>query len=808
LSDPVSHLDYQLGPWLFHSQQHQLESPDQIIELTPVQSAILLNLIEHYPQAVASERLIELVGAELTRNKLYQGIARLRRVFNDSVHRANFIGTIAKQGYCLAIEPKMVNATAGGGVTSSSETGFDLAEQTNKDTVLNSVNLLDDLSFLSKTSDIKPATTDDFQPDVSKYSIEEAATTSTVQLIASNESVLQADADLNELAVEKSETIGEDTIGEESIGEEIIAEQVIAEQELEHSLKDGSSSNQAADWRRLLIAAVIVVILFCAALLGRWWVMTPHITVDEPNGSDLVYVTAITYDISTDNLPTFLPPESIKQVSQNIGWWLNQKIEHIGPNTVVKQPDVIDFPRLDTALSYGPHSVEIRQTYYKNEQSTPVKLMPHQLDYNGTLASKAIDDQLIKLYRPNSQIKLAADQCAFTQFATTGPDTVQASANFNQEVHCLFALKQQLHQLSQQPSDEERNTLLQQLIGVVKKQYPDHSLGFRAAAQQALASDNISEAIKQYELLLARNKSQVNDFMALAQLYRQQALYSLSLRLIHAAQRVAPSNQRLAYWQAIDLSQLGYHARANQLANEQFDLSTNEIEVLRFSHFSIDSLSAVAQSDLTVEAPQLAKEVQQSLVNNSLLLDHRAPALAIIEPQHFKNTTEKWRYVMLLSVNGKLSKALAFAAQHQLTPQASDVIAVNDVAWRGDKLLYLIHYARLLQLSDQELAARTLLQALVKFFTNGQVQPEFYSTYLAQTYALLGENTKAIDELTRVISTGWMPDPRYDLANLLSNPNLSLLVNNEQFLALVELVNNRRAIVNDAMNNAGNKNKQ
>ena len=186
------------------------------------------------------------------------------------------------------------------------------------------------------------------------------------------------------------------------------------------------------------------------------------------------------------------------------------------------------------------------------------------------------------------------------------------------------------------------------------------------------------------------------------------------------------------------------------------------------------------------------------MANNSLPLDHPVDALAISGQHSVVNLPAKWRYVVLLSANGQLEQALAFVAEHKMTP-----LPGNDIALVSNQALYLVHYARILQLTGQDKKAQSLLLALVDFFSNEPIAPSFYSTHLAQAYALLGNTTKAIEELSRVVSTGWLPDIRYDLANLEFNPNFKSVADNLTFIALVQLVNQRKLRINKHWLNLG-----
>ena len=555
--------------------------------------------------------------------------------------------------------------------------------------------------------------------------------------------------------------------------------------------------------KRRRLAPLLIIISMLAFITASWWFNDNELKVSQATSSDLVYLTPVTFEVNADNVPAMLSEDVVQQVTQNVGWWLKHKIQHIGSITVVEHQKLDKYPRLDTALFYAEDGVQIKLTYYDSANSAAIKYASLPLNYSGSWASQPINIALTRILAPNVKLNLAQEHCEFNQFVGTKERKPQLESG------CLISYQQQLLLLNEQLASVEQTVKssveqqqaeqsFSQLVGVLKQKFPTDSLGYRAAAQWSLRQGDIASATEQYERVIELNNSQLDNFTALAQLYRQQGQYQLSLRLIHAAQRLAPVNKELNYWQARDLAQLGYFARAYQLAKQQLNFSDNVIEKLRFTHLNYDSLAALDSAGLAIADPKLIKAVEQSLANNSLPLDHPVDALAISGQHSVVNLPAKWRYVVLLSANGQLEQALAFVAEHKMTP-----LPGNDIALVSNQALYLVHYARRLQLSGQDKKAQSLLLALVDFFSNEPIAPSFYSTHLAQAYALLGNTTKAIEELSRVVSTGWLPDIRYDLANLEFNPNFKSVADNLTFIALVQLVNQRKLRINKHWLNLG-----
>ncbi|NRA85404.1 MAG: winged helix-turn-helix domain-containing protein, partial [Gammaproteobacteria bacterium] len=117
MGDKINVGRYQLGHWNFSIEKKQLHSGEQRVELTGAQTQILALLISQYPATLTSDYLLDNISAQhqITKNKLYQGIAKLRKVFEDSAHKGQFIETVPKLGYRLTIAP-LVDITDGSAI--------------------------------------------------------------------------------------------------------------------------------------------------------------------------------------------------------------------------------------------------------------------------------------------------------------------------------------------------------------------------------------------------------------------------------------------------------------------------------------------------------------------------------------------------------------------------------------------------------------------------------------------------------------------------------------------------------------------
>jgi len=105
----------QINEWVFsYSESKVIKAhADQIIdesletvELNDLNCDVLWHMISSYPLVLSVDDLLSFINDDsVNRNKLYQAIAKLRRIFDDKTHAASYIETVPKQGYKWLIEP-------------------------------------------------------------------------------------------------------------------------------------------------------------------------------------------------------------------------------------------------------------------------------------------------------------------------------------------------------------------------------------------------------------------------------------------------------------------------------------------------------------------------------------------------------------------------------------------------------------------------------------------------------------------------------------------------------------------------------
>ena len=422
--------------------------------------------------------------------------------------------------------------------------------------------------------------------------------------------------------------------------------------------------------------------------------------------------------------------------------------------------DAEGFPRLLTHITYHQDFLEVAQSYLVQAESTAINLAVFHLNYTEQLLTQRIDPQLLQYLVGDVTIDVGNDSCSFNQLTSS----IQIEQVI--ESSCLAQYYQQFKFLLAQIETTDTRVIiekLEQLSIRLLKRFPVNSLGYQVKAKAALLLGDTAMGKQQYHNAIELNGSDVDNFNQLASLYRANGDYQQSVSLLDVALELDPLHHQLRYWQTRDIQKLGYFNRAHQLSLQYPLILNSAYDRLRFSHFNYYTLLEIAQNNYPVPKNDSDLiEVITASHGGLVAFDPDVTALKVMS--YFGNISE-------------------------------ENLTQLDFEHLADKIIYLPHYARLLIEDNQQEQADAILSSMVNYLLK-QPKDHFYqSTLLAQTYALLGRKQQAIEELSRVISTGWMPDRRYDLANLRDDPNLSSLLGQWQFRVLVQLVENRQSLL-------------
>ena len=714
---------YTIGQWRFVVPEQTLnDSPNQLdenkVDLTPYQTLILLTLVMEYPNVVSSEQLLNLdnVERQQTKNKLYQSIAKLRRIFNDSVHRGDFIETVPKLGYRLHIEPKPIVE----GEALSSET------EPNKNDAVAASSIFDDLSFIDH------------------HSAANSATEHVKELVP-----VQEPAPIKALLIVNQS---------------------------EHWLKQYTRS-VAFVLGGLIIATLVVI----SGLNRQEQQLVPQVLPQQ------LYIEPLTLEITNKTLAEPIESVATKQLKQNLQWWLVQKFQHLPLIKIIEQNETIEqYPRLSSHLMVNNGQISINQTYYHSENDAGY-LLPET-----TVANYQINQHLVKRLLGEVMIEQSPSECDLSSFLPrlTIPQELITT-------HCISDYRIVISQLwinltKAANSPEDRAQWQQQIslyLNQIRTQFPENSFSYEIEGKLEDDLGNHQQAIAAYQQAIDYNRSNSRNFFALSRLYRDRANFRLSFDMLNKLVDLIGQNDQLSYWLARDLQQLGYYSRALSMLSQLKEAPNSLIYRLRFSHLNYNTLLEVFNNDSHANGfdKKLAARMTTVFNNNVLLLDRPKLNLSHYESDEFNIMTDKWRYLALLVTNKKVSEGLSFMKNHRMIPNDFD-----DLGVLADQVFYLNYYAKLLLLNNEKKQASELLAALIVFFSEDKSQQAIFSTYLAESYALNGQPLLALDELAKVVSDGWLPDSRYDLANLRTNPHLISLKEQWSFITLVQLVEQRQ----------------
>lgn len=105
-------MNYRFASYAYDTQRAQLSGPDGDIALRPMTASVLRHLLENPLRVIGHEELLDRVWGRqaVSIGVLSQSIRELRQALGDTARNSAFIETKHKLGYCLLIEPQVVDA--------------------------------------------------------------------------------------------------------------------------------------------------------------------------------------------------------------------------------------------------------------------------------------------------------------------------------------------------------------------------------------------------------------------------------------------------------------------------------------------------------------------------------------------------------------------------------------------------------------------------------------------------------------------------------------------------------------------------
>jgi len=687
---------YTINDWHFEPQHRKLTLDQTTVELTPLQSGIVAVLVERHPELVTANELLELLSehAQGNRNKLYQSIAKLRKIFGDSSHNAHYIQTVTRKGYCLVPTPEVVTQAPLSLSTAESEAIED--EQVHSGVL--EQNIFDDLGFISDT----PQDQDQDQ--------------------------------------DQDQTL---PVNAETLDDKQVVTSVTAS--------------------KIPVKAYVIFVLILAMTFG-------YIFSSSESKEPAMVVPDVLYigKLETNS-------DAQGQASQHAQWWLNQKLQHLPLIKVTAQQHATQFPQIKPKLIYQDGKISSLSLEYRLAKETPLHTIslaiPAQVDAQAIASVSEFNRQIISVILDSSDLLLSNDVCLAQDFV---------SPEESDNTQCLVTHYAQSQQ-------DEALWLPQQMI----ERFSLNSLGYHQAALSHFASGNYAAAMESISLALERNTNAPDILQLKSKLHRQLSQFMQSAALTEQLITLEPLAMQHHYWLSHDLIALGYRERAlNLLKLAQIDINTIS-DTLYFNPLNYNTIKTWLASEQSLSSKEfdlIRDNLTGSEFDSSVVL---ASQLRNIEQlENSRRVDRQWRIAGLYLANDQISKGKSAIEDEQELEQFIDTFSLSS----DDRIFYLPSYANLLLKSGQPELAKRILERII-LLAQSDSHDTRWTLLLAEAYALNGQTTQALAQLSKLLATGWLPHPKRQLWTLRNNPNFISLKQEWEFLNLLELIENRQALM-------------
>jgi len=733
---------YVIKDWCFSPSQATLVKADEMVNLTPLQNGIMVALIECHPQLVSANSLLQTLDqyAQGNRNKLYQSIAKLRRVFSDSTHKAQYIETVSRKGYRLVPEPALVEVVEPADVTEQ-QSPQEIAPQILAENEIHSgvleQNIFDDLGFMDKAPqivEVKSPIQGETQPDLA--------------------------------------------MAEPSV------DQVLASQHPSPSTPSTKKALVVWPIRRRLM---ILLLLLCMSIAGYYVVESqPQSVVAQ--APDAVFIEPLT---TNDKAQQQLPASA----QSNISWWITQKVQHLPLIKVRVSDNKGQFPRISTRLTVNQQQqTRLTLTYQESsEQLQPQRIdlvIAAEVDELTAQHYQLFNQQLVALIMHSEAVVVSHDVCLLDDFlAPQDSQHQQCLVVLNQQAKTLLANAQQA--LAEPQSSDNIAQQISELSQQTIEKFPQHSLGYFIAAQLSRLLGQESSAFSHIIAALERNNNQQQMLRFLGQLYRQTKQFGQSLHISELLASLAPSNKHYVYLISRDLVALGYRQRASELLSAHQIALTSPSDITYFMPLNYNTIKRwAAQKDTLNE--QQRQMLRVKLSDSSFFSNANDKQQMLTD---FANTpSEKidynWRVgaMYLLNEQPKLAKK-AFERDPEIGHFIETFSLVTD-----DRIYLLPSYVNLLMQQGQQQRASKIIKRFI-LLAQVKVADNRWTLSLAEAYALTGDIDNALTQLAKLLATGWLPHPDRQVWTLSNNPNFASLSQQWEFINLLELIENRRKLM-------------
>ncbi|MGB1297341.1 MAG: winged helix-turn-helix domain-containing protein [Psychrobium sp.] len=794
----------QINQWVFSHAQSTLikAASDQLLDeslesvsLNQHTLDVLWQLINAYPDVISAETILEqLDDGTMSRNKLYQSIAKLRRVFDDKTHDAQYIETVPRQGYRWLAEPT-VRPDEETLVASQVE---ELTEE-QSDAVHSGVleqNIFDDLGFISDapapeeevdTTPNSDATAVN-EPLIEEKPLAKEEPSAEKEPSANKEpSAEQKPSASKELAEKNTASHQLDVSSEQditSVPDSDIKTSHAPESDLSNESTDdlSESETKSSPWRWIIIGMLCLIIAF----FGFRYVNEEPPIVFIP--SDVLYVEPLTFD--QDN--TALAEQDV----QRIQWWLDQKLQHLPAIKVLPYRGNDALPLVKGTISSLDDKLALNiEVITKQNRKQPTQLTVSLSDSSSQnlIENDAFNIGLTKSITGNDASAIINDQCHISDFSMAQEITPANTSD------CLVALNQRfiylittlrdttLSQTQQVISASDLDVLAKRVI----KLYPNHSLGYEIAASYYNYIGVYDKAHEALVSAMERNHNSVQIIKLLSESYRRLNDYNRSIVLVDALLEHGYDYAYSYYWRAHDLVALGNLEKAQRLI-EEHAISLNKLEQqVYFFGVNYNKIQSYLNSD-SHKSTKILNFIEQAISDDIYCITQQpinecvVSATDRISPQY---RMTQWQAAALYLKADDPEQAYNLLA--------SDDWLTNDdisLASGADRLFYLPTYANILIKTGRGEEAQALLKHFIVFVKSAGLH-QLYALPLAEAYALSGQDSDALKQMAQLLASGWLPSAKYQMWPLKDNPNLASIARQWQFLNLLELIENRRQLI-------------
>ena len=753
----------QINQWVFsHSEstlikaghEQLLDETLESVSLNQHTLDVLWQLVNAHPNVISADQILDnLSDATMSRNKLYQSIAKLRRVFDDKTHDAQYIETVPRQGYRWLAKPcerrseQLVIEAQNNTVVNDKE-GSD--EESHVHSGVLEQNIFDDLGFISDTQEQD-------------------------NTINSKES-LRDDRVIDDTDIDHSF----DKKDHAKVAEEINVnnqQQDVLPEDSEKSTNQVSQPNKKM-WQWVIAFLLVLIIIFFGA---RHFKSEPQ-AVFVP--SDMLYVAKLIVNDEQSILS--------QKSKQQIQWWVDQKLQHLPAIKVMPYRDDNALPRVEGTIHVIEGGVKLELSVLTKQSLKKPELLSVFLSDSmsqNIVQNDAFNQSLSKHVTGVDSTLLVTDTCHIDDFIGENSENEECLAVLNNRFHQLFT---KLHNDTLTDSEEiisasDLDVFAKQII----KRYPQHSLGYEV---QASYYNYIGAIGKAHDALLKAmeiNQNSTRIIKLLSESYRKLKDYNRSIVLVDALIERQFELSYAYYWQAYDLVALGNLEKAQLLIEEHaIELTTIEQQIYFFG-VNYNQL----QQFLGNDQPKTAKTlnfIEHAISNDAYCIAQQSvtdcvkQAADLASPQY--RMTQWQAAALYLKANDSMQAVNILSNEQWLTKE--DI----SLASGADRLFYIPTYANILMQTGQEKEGKELLKKFIVFVKGSGLQ-ELYALPLAEAYALVGQQSDALKQMAQLLASGWLPSAKYQMWPLQENPNLKSISRQWQFLNLLELIENRRQLI-------------